>query len=159
MSEHKISREGWARGPWDDEPDRLEWRSAAGYPALIVRNPMGALCGYAAVPPGHPCHGVDHYDLSLSVHGGLTYSEHCQGEICHVPAPGEPGDVWWFGFDCGHGYDAKPGIQALFAQAAALDPDPLFEELLARTETYRTIEYVRAQVEALAAQLAAMAAP
>lgn len=35
----------------------------------------------------------------LAVHGGLTYSDRCHDDICHVPAPGEPDDVWWFGFD------------------------------------------------------------
>jgi hypothetical protein len=46
----------WAEGPWQQEPDRLEWRYN-GVPCLIVRNMMGALCGYAAVGPTHPWYG------------------------------------------------------------------------------------------------------
>src|SRR5437868_461399 len=94
-------------GPWDNEPDRLEWRHA-GLPCLMNRNRSGVWCGYVAVPPGHPFHGASYDDertYDLPSHGGLTFSSTCSGEICHVPQPGEPDDVWWFGFDCNHGYD------------------------------------------------------
>ena len=55
-------RRNWAAGPWDREPDRKEWRHETGIPCLIVRGPMGALCGYAGVAPGHPWHGKDYSD-------------------------------------------------------------------------------------------------
>jgi len=133
----KRDRTGLPSGPWDTEPDRVEWRdTATGLPCLIVRNDFGALCGYVSVPPGHPLHGVPYDDVSVEVHGGLTYSDRCAGHICHEPAPGEPADVWWFGFDCAHGWDVVPRLNLRFPGAQ-----------------YRTVAYVRAECTRLAAAL------
>jgi len=153
---------------------------------------MGAWCGYVAVPPGHPWHGV-HYnecvkgcatvepkpieqigdvpvpdsiqkahmerkhfacretfqsdhtpELIINVHGGLTYSDFCSGHICHVPKPGEPDNVFWFGFDCSHGGDVIPSFREFD-----------FKALMG--ETYKDVAYVRAQVEHLAGQLKTVA--
>lgn len=79
MIEYKNQpRDGWPSGPWDDEPDKVEYvDEATGLPALIVRNGVGALCGYVGVPPGHPAHG-QHYDrVDANVHGGLTFAGGC----------------------------------------------------------------------------------
>jgi hypothetical protein len=94
-------------GPWDQEPDRDLWKHA-GLACLVNRGPMGAWCGYVAVPPGHPAHRKHYNEVDVEVHGGLTYSEECQGVICHTPKPGEPDDVWWLGFDCGHTRKQRP---------------------------------------------------
>lgn len=132
-------------GPWAGEPGRVDWRHD-GMPCLLRRNRMGVWCGYVAVPPGHPLHGAGHDVPGVSVHGGLTYSARCDGAegigICHVPGPGESGDVWWFGFDCAHGGDAIPsmpefGVWASEGQQAA----------------YRDLAYARAETEHLADQL------
>lgn len=133
-------------GPWVEEPDRLEWKSAQGLPCLIVRNPrLGVLCGYVAVPPEHPMHGCGLAEThDLRVHGGVTYAEACQGDICHVPEPGEPDDVWWLGFDAGHAFDEQPLI-------AKVSP------ALRSLATYRDVAYMRAQCESLAEQLGALA--
>lgn len=82
--------------------DKQEFRSPAGTPCVVKRN--YAWCGYVAVPPGHPWHGKGYDDIQneVDVHGGLTYARACSGAVCHVPAPGEPDDVWWIGFDLGH---------------------------------------------------------
>lgn len=133
----------WGDGPWNDEPDRVEWR-AHGFPCLIVRAPLGHLCGYVGVPPEHPEYDEDSDHDDLYVHGGITYAEHCQGAICHVPAPGEPDDVLWLGFDCGHSGDISPRLAALGSSW----PDDI----------YRDIEYVRRETERLAEQLAARSA-
>ena len=133
----KIDRSGWSSGPWDAEPDKVQWVDAtAGLDCLIVRNRIGALCGYVGVGHGHPWHGAEygyghsvgpkeadcesycgHFPAALvDVHGGLTYSDRCQPSdnpaegICHVPEPGRPEDVWWFGFDCAHAGDLVPGM-------------------------------------------------
>jgi hypothetical protein len=132
-------------GPWQDEPDRVEFEHA-GLPCLMKRNYYGVWCGYAAVPPGHPLHGKaaddpDVHVVSASVHGGLTWASACQGSICHVPKPGEPDDVWWFGFDCGHCDDLSPLTEAKL-------PD------LCTGGTYRDQAYVTAEVRGLAEQLA-----
>lgn len=135
-------------GPWQEEPDRAEFE-AYGLPCLIQRGPMGALCGYVAVPPGHRLHGESHAiwegeapATELEVHGGLTYSAACEGLICHVPREGEPDNVWWLGFDCAHAGDVVPGLDYR-----------LPHQLRRRGDVYRTIDYVRAQCEALAKQL------
>lgn len=93
--EYKTAdRSEWSPGPWDAEPDKIQWQDeATGLPCLIVRNYAGALCGYVGVSKGHPLFGVeysecpleekcdgycDHQPQSqLSVHGGLTFSSFC----------------------------------------------------------------------------------
>jgi hypothetical protein len=135
-----VDRAGWGAGPWDGEPDRLQWRTEAGLAGLVVRNSLGALCGYVGLPPGHPQYGVGCANIDADVHGGLTYSDFCSGGICHVPDPGEPERVWWVGFDAAHGGDYVPGFGL-----RGLWPMHLFE--------YRDITYVRLEVEKLAAQL------
>lgn len=144
-----MKNEAWGPGPWDDEPDHVEWR-AHGLPCLLHRQPsLGHWCGYVAVPPGHPAHGKDYACLDMDVHGGLTYAESCSGNICHVPEPGEPNDVWWLGFDCAHLGDLSPATAA----TGRLSGLTIFYEPEA---TYRDLAYVRNEAEALAAQLAEM---
>lgn len=138
----EYDKEKWGPGPWQNEPDRLEFEHA-GLPCLMVRSSLGNWCGYAAVPPGHPFHG-QHYDKpDVEAHGGLTYGGACAGSICHVPKPGEPDDVWWFGFDCAHAYDVVPEIRHRLGGIFGGDK-------------YRNVVYVRHQVERLAEQLAAI---
>lgn len=148
-----FARETWPPGPpWDNEPDREEFEHA-GLPCIVNRATAGAWCGYVAVPPGHPFHGKDynHEDVEgLDVHGGLTYANACQGKICHVPKPGEPDDVWWFGFDCNHYRDVAPGMLAFGMEhglTSGLDG------------IYRDIHYVKAETKQLAEQLAKVVKP
>lgn len=151
-------REGWPVGNWDGEPDKKQWLDAAtGLPCLIVRNRMGALCGYVGVSPGHPFYQKPYDDLDVNVHGGLTFADSCQEHpgaeesgICHLPEEGEEKNVWWFGFDCAHYGDYIPSMDALRRKYR--------EELghLSSGEVYRDIGYVTAEVEYLAKQLAAM---
>lgn len=153
----RIPKSEWGPGPWQNEPDREEWRHA-GLPCLIVRGPWGALCGYVGVPPEHPAHGIDggtwagSARIPVEVHGGLTYGAPCQvgGEICHVAREGEP-EPFWLGFDCAHSGDLMPGMVALERReglsshrvTAAMWP-----------VEYRDIAYVRAETNRLAEQLA-----
>lgn len=151
IEEKWVDRTDWDSGPWDDEPDRIEWRSQ-GMPCLIVRNGSGALCGYVGVPPGHPWHGKGYDYADASVHGGLTYADKCQagGHICHVARPGEPDDVWWLGFDCAHSGDVSPKYTALAKK------NPIFTP--GRNERYRDARFVRGEVESLARQALAATA-
>jgi hypothetical protein len=143
-----IDRTGWPSGPWDGEPDRVEWRHQ-GLPCLAVRGPLGAWCGYVGVPPGHPWHGQGYDAVDAEAHGGLTYAAACARHVCHVPAPGEPADVWWVGFDCGHAEDRIPGMEAAYAaMGLRLRPSPWPGVEVA----YRDLTYVRAEVEDLARQ-------
>lgn len=144
-------------GPWADEPDKAVWVHPNGLDCMIHRGPSGALCGYVGVPEDHPLFGTSYDEVGVDVHGGLTYSNKCQeGEdpafgICHVPQPGRPDNVWWFGFDCAHCDDFTPRTDALLRKHGA-DID-----LFPGKEHYRTFAYVEAEVNRLAEQIRAFA--
>jgi len=153
QTQKPIDKSKWADGPWKTEPDRLEWKHL-GFPCLIVRvRTHGALCGYVAVPPGHLWHGQDMDDIQARVHGGLTYADSCSGNVCHVPAPGEPDDVHWVGFDNAHGGDFCPGDKLNHCKSVAF-PSPFSYDdgSFSDRGTYRDINYVKEQVESLAQQ-------
>lgn len=134
----KIDKSTWPQGPWHDEPDRLQWQHA-GYACLIVRVPhSGHLCGYVGVDSSHPYFGKEYGECNVDVHGGLTYSDKCQGSICHIPEPGMPDEVWWLGFDCAHLGDACPCYD--YRRIGPMDH-------------YRSVEYVKRETESLARQL------
>ena len=158
--EHEVvDRTGWPPGPWDDEPDRVDFPKLSGFPAFALRSPQGNWCGYVGVPAGHPCYrrGYEGYHGEadehgetlpdpvggLEVHGGITYTHQCEGRICHVPEPGEPDDIWWLGFDCAHAGDLTLAMFK-FGEMA----------FISSRARYRDIAYVRAECEKLAAQFA-----
>lgn len=157
MTEEKAD---WPDGPWQTEPDKLQWTDSTGLPCLIKRNRMGALCGYVGVSEGHPWFKKGYDDLpdyGPNVHGGLTYADLCEAGapedkgICHVPAPGEPDHVWWLGFDCAHAGDLIPGLERIHREVESrmgigrLDPE--------WRDVYRDIAYVRNECHDLAKQL------
>lgn len=148
MVEWSIPKSEWGDGPWLTEPDREEWRHESGLPMLAVRGPHGAWCGYVGVPPGHPWHGRDPFDLGVDVHGGLNYASTCIGVICHQPLPGEPDNVWWLGFDCSHTFDLAPETEALVRKVT-----DWFRGT--RGGHYWTLDEVREEVSRLAEQVIA----
>ena len=139
-----VDKSNWERGPWDNEPDKVEFRDpVTSLPCLIVRNPLGALCGYVGVPEGHPWYEKEYEEIDVRVHGGLTYSAFCtegpqEESICHV---GED-KVWWLGFDCCHLGDFTE-MKGRFYPHLKQNPD-----------IYRDIEYVKTEVRNLAKQAA-----
>lgn len=150
-------------GPWDEEPDKAQWvDEATGLDCLIVRNQVGALCGYVGLPPGHPLHGASALYSGrrresalndLDVHGGITFANSCQGDeddpsrgICHVPEPGRPRDVWWLGFDCAHAFDLTPAD-------ASLTDEWRHSSVSGREAVYWTFGSVVDECRRLAAQL------
>lgn len=144
-------------GPWDDEPDKAQWiDEATGLDCLMVRGPVGALCGYVGVQPGHPWYEKDYDAIEPypDVHGGLTFASLCQEGaedgpgICHIPAPGRPARVWWLGFDCAHLGDAMPTMEAREAEMG-------FDSIPGYGKTYRTFEYVQQECARLAEQIKA----
>jgi hypothetical protein len=143
-------RSQWGEGEWDDEPDLVEWRHA-GLACLATRGSSGAWCGYVGVPGTHFYFGV-HYDkvVEASSHQGLTFSDVCHGNICHVPRSGEPQHVWWLGFDCAHAFDLAPGLEVL--RRSVRGPEPMPD--MGFRDVYRTLGYVVAHVNALAEELA-----
>jgi hypothetical protein len=142
-----VDKSSWGPGPWQDEADKIQWQDEpTGLPCLVVRGPVGALCGYVGVSEGHPAFRKEYGSVDVECHGGLTFSDFCadaedeSSHICHVPAPGEPDHVWWFGFDCAHCWDLSPTM-AKFASHDA---------------QYRSMSYVRGQCRELARQLKAL---
>lgn len=134
-----IDKSSWPPGPWHSEPDLVEFESA-GLQCLILRHPdMGHLCGYVAIPSGHPWFGVvdsDDYGIEQlpECHGGVTYSRQ------RHPDTGEASASWWVGFDASHYRDTSPTLG----------------ELGGKESSYRTVEYMRLNCELLA-QAARMA--
>lgn len=146
-------KEKWGPGPWLEEPDKVQWIDRrSGLDCLIVRNRLGAWCGYVGVPEGHPYHGLGYDGVEVEVHGGLTFAGACQvgaedHGICHIPEPGRPDNVWWLGFDCAHFMDLVPGMVAT-AERHGLPRGSLTEGY------YRDQRYVQREVTKLAQQLA-----
>ena len=148
----EIDKTSWLPGPWTDEPDKIQWvDSDTNLDCLIVRNTNGVLCGYVGVEESHPFFQAHHrsiYQENIVVHGGVNFSSLCQQGwklpsqgVCHIPEPGRPDTVWWFGFDCGHIADVIPKDYS-YSQ-----PNLLF------CPVYRDVDYVKNQCKALAAQL------
>lgn len=84
-------KKGWGEGPWQHEPDKVQWVDpTTGYACLIVRGPVGALCGYVGVPKGHPAYGLS-YD-------GSTQEDHDAYRAAlrkHIRAErGKPTEEW-----------------------------------------------------------------
>jgi hypothetical protein len=151
-----VDKSTWGPGPWQSEPDKMQWEDpTTGLPCLIHRNGMGSLCGYVGVPRGHPYYGSSYDDVPVDVHGGLTYAAKCdpgaseEHGICHVVRPGEPDDVWWFGFDCAHAGDLSPEMEANLKSLQM----PSISKAWG-SDRYRDVPYVIGEVTMLAHQLA-----
>lgn len=162
-----VDKTDWGPGPWQDEPDKVQWKDeATGLACLAKRGPGGQWCGYVGLAPGHALyekHYGDVYDLldydAVNVHGGLTYADHCaegpeESSICHVPDPGEPDNVWWLGFDCAHSRDLSPAQAARDRLRYEETGSPIWLPLTDGTEQYRTLAYVQSETRRLAGQLA-----
>ena len=135
---------------------------------------MGHLRGYTAVPPGHPFHSLPRHATplrGLDVHGTVTYAAASIDRAIelpenrgltlncwcgHEPAPDEPDDLWWLGFECGHDFDLQPGNEATLHSLTPV----LFDQINAFRgragrlhRLYRDLAFVRTEVTRLAAQL------
>ena len=133
-----IDRTGWPSGDWDNEDDSYEFESH-GLQCRVQRHRwLGHLCGYVAAPAGHPLHGKDGAQVDADVNGGISFADKVNRW------PGEfPGQLWWFGFDCGHSWDRCPK-----QDEAYIDP----------IASYKTVAHVRLYCERLAAFLAGVSA-
>lgn len=130
-------KEAWGPGPWQHEPDELDWRDdRTGLNCMIRRGYGGQWNGYVAVPPGHPLFGKSRNEVNIYAHGGLTFSD-------GATLDGE----WMFGFECGH--IAAGDLVPIFTQ----DED-LSAIMSDRRCTYRDFDFVRKECADLARQLA-----
>jgi len=145
---HSISKEGWGEGPWQEEPDKIQWEDPlTQLPCLIVRSDLlGSLCGYVGIPEGHPWFGLASKHIDANVHGGVTYSGLCDheteaaGSICHMADDGIK--RWWVGFDCAHWDDVRP---AMYARTRIY--------FMPEESTYKTVAYVKHECANLASQV------
>jgi hypothetical protein len=64
MVEQQFPKSEWGPGPWQDEPDRVEWNDErTGLACRIIRNMWsGNFCGYAGIPATHPYFGWGYDD-------------------------------------------------------------------------------------------------
>jgi hypothetical protein len=165
----------WGPGPWQDEPDRLDWNDErTGLACRIIRNmPLGNLCGYVGVPPSHPYFGWNYDDDIRFAPGDL--------EDATIEDVGIF-DAFIYAMQGGREHGTIPLGMTLKAHhgltfAGSLRNDPsglwyfgfdcghawdvlpgfqmteLFRELPLPGRTYRDIEYVRKEVTSLAFQL------
>lgn len=120
------------------EPDRVDF-THEGLKCAILRMPETLhLCGYVGLPPSHPFYGFNYseelcgnsIESLVKVHGGLSYAN---SALRGVISPA----TWWFGFDCAHAWDFRPGDS--FNQ-----PDAV----------YRDLTYVITECKSLAEQFA-----
>jgi len=142
-----IDKKDWEKGVWNEEPDKEQWKDKeTGLPCLIVRNSMGALCGYVGINSKHQYFEKDYMDAEVNVHGGLTFADKCapdnmhEPKICHIVETGEDDNIWWLGFDCGHYNDFMPGCSRIFKDGI-----------------YKDIAYVKNECKDLAKQLMKLA--
>lgn len=164
------------RGPRTDRP-RPPRRHKSAWP---LRNPpaevwtyAGVECaiaagpaqwnGYVRLPEGHPWRYQDYGDLSVEVHGGLTYGPERARRLPEYgidrPARSARSVGGWVGFDTAHAWDHWPeeelaGLHLAPGMAAVRE---LFEEQAMHRTGRRimwTLERLRDEVERLAAQVA-----
>jgi len=141
-----IDKSDWGPGPWQWEPDDY-YAEYYGFHCYASRHPSwrGNWCGYIEIPSDHRWYG-DRYDEVrgaddgwVEVHGGLTYGD---WGMKHVT------DGFVLGFDCGHGGDHKPALEARSRGRAGIKPD-IFEPI---PDSYRTLHYVLNELKGLARQ-------
>lgn len=160
-----IDKLAWTAGPWVGEPDRVEWvDEVTDLPCLILRSPLGSLCGYVGVDSEHPLHGMSYCDKIERLSEDVELHEHVgpidlfletvnfqEGRISIAIALKVHGSVsfsgsrdgfdeWFFGFDCGHFGDVSPAMLT-------------FMPSMRGHGVYRDLAYVQAECRSLAEQL------
>lgn len=165
--EHRVAycapRSRWGAGPWQDEPDRIEWRSPTlpGLALMAARGRAGAWCGYVGVPEGHPLFRVSASvaDRLLMAHESLNFSESSQVDADHTGdfllPRAEPWLVWWLGFDCAHLFQFAPAAEWMMTLARTLPWMP--HALPSPTDHYVTVPEIRERVQELAGGIQGLA--
>ena len=165
--------------PWESEESFAYWTDeATGLTCMVLRHPTFlVLNGYVRLPKGSPLEGVHYTDdtmSSVSIHGGITFTGKmveegkCVG-FSDIYADSDDGvnmDGHWIGFDTCHAGDYSPAMALEAEQVSTLlfgnpkSPEmKKLKELMEKTATeglYRTMEYVMAETEDLAAQVLAL---
>jgi hypothetical protein len=150
----------WGYGEWVEEVDEVKF-NYKGMECLVRRMAEhencshddrrfgGYLCGYVAVPFGHPYYQKRYEDMDIECHGGLTF--------------GECADSHWIGFDCSHSMDYSPSLEYLKKTATWMKDFRDREEELKKkfnlqhnpifNKSYKNIEYCINECKSIADQL------
>lgn len=152
----KQLRKARIAGPWDDEPDSAVLGVSSGLHCFVIRNGMLTLCGYVAVPPGHPAHGKDVDEVDVTVHGGLTFAGNAAGcALGETVIDAMLSKHWVLGFDCAHYDDVLPVMLELRARPGWITGSQEQPSGWPKPK-YRTLGWVAAETKKLAEQLARM---
>lgn len=139
--------------PWLQEENRYQFYYR-GYPCLILRNHMGAFCGYVGITEKNRFYGIPMEKLSFSVHGGITFAGYGDDasygghHFCRPSKDKDGNQLYWIGFDCAHKYDYCPAV-AHQLKEAGVEPS-LY---LPKDKTYRTVNYVIGELQFLVDQI------
>lgn len=168
-----VLKDTWGDGPWQDEPDRLNFHTPEGFDGAILRNRHGGnLCGYVGVPFGHPWWGKDYGDrvpskpeqLAAPVDGSKI------SLISLLCMAGE--DLEKIRIDCtisvhggltysGRGWrGAGENIRSWyfgFDCAHCYDISPAYDSMFSSGSVYRDIDFVKNEIAVLSKQLAGVA--
>ncbi len=80
--------------------------------------------GYVLVPIGHPLYRIDYDEISIEVHGGLTFSDYAK----HLKGvPENQHNMWAIGFDTAHYQDT---INRWPKEAVQKEADYLLQQVL-----------------------------
>jgi len=136
------SNYGPQKGPWDDEPNQLEWQEGDFTCVILRHHEYGHLTGNVGVPFGHPLFkkywcDIEHDAIDNNLpfefpHFGLDYSGPLHD--CYLYEPIRHKEVWFFGFHCTHPEDRSP----------YLPTEDHYPSLI-----YRTIDYVKSEIDKL----------
>lgn len=162
--------------PWLNEPEHDEFIHA-GLRCRLVRGPLGAWCGYVALPPGHPLHSIEYNEPSPALAQAwserllekddvertsvITLMEGMIGQLPDAGLPATPEQA--ISVHGGVTYSARrkgepEGLWWFgFDCSHCYDFVPDLHSFMEHDDhglVYRTIEYARDEVKRLAEQLA-----
>jgi hypothetical protein len=148
-------RSQWGDGPWQTEPDLVEWREdGVPYPLMMIRGMQGAWCGYAGLPPGHPLFGAGTRG-GASLTQEITWASPCGDDDGPLRPTGEPPNCWWLGFDCAHVMQYAPRIDCLIRR----ERSDAHSFAMFNPDRYVTLDECRHMTIAFARELLALARP
>ena len=93
-----------------------EWFTRAGSRGLVLRGLV--LCGYVELLDGHPWRELASWDVSASVHGGVSFAGRLRSR-----------EGYWIGFDCAHAGDAMPTLDGRMIGDRVWTVDEVAEEV------------------------------
>ena len=101
-----------------------EWFTRAGSRGLVLRGLV--LCGYVELLDGHPWRELASWDVSASVHGGVSFAGRLRSR-----------EGYWIGFDCAHAGDAMPTLDGRMIGDRVWSVDEVAEEVERLAEQVR----------------------